>query len=102
MSPTPRRIETIGDELAIVWSDDRESYLKLEPLRKHCPCAACGGEPDLLSPAVRPLVSYGPKSFTLASYRMIGGYALQLVWADGHDTGLYAYPYLRKLGDEQS
>jgi len=97
---SPRDLQLIGDELAIVWSDGKESYLKLEPLRKHCPCAACGGEPDVMGNVIRPLVSYGPKSFTLATWRIIGGYAVQPVWADGHDTGLYAYPYLRRLGDD--
>jgi len=97
-SISPRNIALIGDELAVAWSDGEESYLKLEPLRKHCPCAACGGEPDLMGEVIRPLVSYGPKSFTLSTYRIIGGYALQPVWADGHDTGLYTYSYLRRLG----
>ena len=102
VSLSPRYIAVIGDELAVAWSDGGETYLKLEALRKHCPCAACGGEADLMGNVVRPLVSYGPKSFTLATYRIVGGYALQPVWADGHDTGLYAYPYLRRLelGDE--
>jgi DUF971 family protein len=96
---SPSNVQVIGDELAVAWSDGKETYLKLEALRKHCPCAACGGEPDLLGPAVRPLVSYGSKSFSLRDVRVVGGYALQPVWADGHDTGLYAYPFLRKLGD---
>lgn len=99
---SPANVQIIGDELAISWSDGKETYLKLEPLRKHCPCAACGGEPDLLGNAVRPLVSYGPKSFLLKEARIVGGYALQPAWADGHDTGLYAYPFLRKLGDALS
>ncbi len=99
MAPSPTNLQIIGDELAIAWSDGGESYLKLEPLRKHCPCAACGGEPDLLHPAVRPPASYGAKSFLLKEARIVGGYALQPVWGDGHDTGLYAYPFLRKLGD---
>ncbi len=99
---SPANIQTIGDELAIAWSDGKETYLKLEALRKHCPCAACRGEPDLLGNVVRPLVSYGPKSFGLRAARIVGGYALQPVWGDGHDSGLYAYPFLRKLGDALS
>jgi DUF971 family protein len=99
---SPVRIDLVGDELAIAWSDGKESYLKLEALRKHCPCAACGGEPDVMGNVVRPLVSYGPKSFSLASWRIVGGYSLQPTWADGHDTGLYVYSYLRRIADEPS
>ena len=44
----PINIQQIGDELAVAWSDGAESFLKLEMLRRACPCAACGGEPDVL------------------------------------------------------
>jgi DUF971 family protein len=94
---TPTNIQPIGDELAIVWSDGLESYLPLEALRRACPCAACGGEPDVLGHIVRPEVTYGPQSFVLLGCQVIGGYALQPSWADGHGTGLYTFPYLRRL-----
>ena len=38
----------IGEEIAISWNDGTESYLPLELLRRACPCASCGGEPDVL------------------------------------------------------
>jgi len=96
----PLRIELIGDELALAWNDGRESYLKLEPLRRHCPCAACGGEPDVTGRVVRPTVVYKPESFRLRSWNVVGGYALQPVWADGHASGLFPYSFLRKLSDD--
>jgi len=94
----PQNIQLIGEELAIAWSDGTESYLPLEGLRRACPCAACGGEPDVLGQVVRPAVRYTATSFQLRSWRNIGGYALQPAWADGHDTGLYTFPYLQRLG----
>ena len=45
----------------------------------------------------RPEVTYGPKSFELVSWQMVGGYALQPRWGDGHSSGLYAFPYLKKI-----
>jgi DUF971 family protein len=93
----PTRAEVIGQELAVVWSDGVESYFPLENLRRHCPCAACGGEPDVMGQVQRPHVSYGPRSFELRGFRFVGGYALQPTWADGHDSGLYAFRYLRQL-----
>ena len=95
----PMRVEIIGNELALVWSDGKESYLPLEKLRRNCPCAACGGEPDVMGEIERPHVSYGPHSFELRSFRFVGGYALQPTWNDGHDTGLYSFRYLRALND---
>jgi DUF971 family protein len=91
-------IQQVGDELAIAWSDDTESFLKLGLLRRACPCAACGGEPDVLGNILRPHVTYTDKSFQLIGFDLVGGYALQPRWADGHSTGIYSFTYLRRLG----
>jgi DUF971 family protein len=93
----PTNIQQIGDELAIVWNDGTESFLKLENLRRACPCAACGGEPDVLGNVSRPHVSYTRESFQLAGFDLVGGYALQPRWADRHSTGIYSFTYLRRL-----
>jgi DUF971 family protein len=29
----------------------------------------------------------------------VGNYALKLGWGDTHDSGIYAFRYLRRLGD---
>ncbi|MFC5051642.1 DUF971 domain-containing protein [Rubritalea spongiae] len=92
-------IASIGDELAIAWSDGLENYIKHEELRKACPCANCQGEPDALGRVVKPPVHYNEKSFQLVRFENIGGYAVQFHWADGHGTGIYSYEYLRKLGE---
>jgi DUF971 family protein len=98
----PTNIQQIGNELAIRWSDGIESYIELEQLRRACPCAACGGEPDVLGHKQRPEVSYTPESFLLKSFVPIGGYALQFRWNDSHNTGIYSFEYLRKLSDATS
>ena len=70
--------------LTIAWADGEESYLDFETLRRACPCASCCGEPDATGRVVRPVVTYTDKSFILTSYQTVGGYALQLRFADGH------------------
>ena len=94
----PTNVQQIGNELAIHWNDGTESYFTLENLRRACPCAACGGEPDVLGQLVRPHVSYSDKSFELIGFDVVGGYALQPRWKDGHSTGIYSFTYLRRLG----
>ena len=94
----PTNIQQIGNELAIHWNDGEESYFGLELLRRACPCAACGGEPDVIGNISRPLVSFNEKSFQLTGFDLVGGYALQPRWADGHSTGIYSFTYLRRLG----
>jgi DUF971 family protein len=96
----PTNIQPIGSELAIAWSDGTESYIPLDFLRRGCPCASCGGEPDVMGHVVRPQVSYTPDSFVLKGFAVVGGYAVQPAWADGHGTGLYTFPYLQRLAAE--
>lgn len=93
----PTNIATIGNEIAIAWNDGQESYLGIESLRRACPCASCCGEPDALGNILRPEVHYTPESFILRDWRLIGGYAVQPTWGDGHNTGLYTFKYLRQL-----
>ena len=93
----PTNIQQIGNELAINWNDGTESYFALEFLRRACPCAACGGEPDVLGNIMRPNVSYSENSFALAGFDRVGGYAVQPRWRDGHVTGIYSFQYLRRL-----
>jgi DUF971 family protein len=95
---TPVSLQKIGTELALAWSDGGETYLPLEPLRRACPCAACGGEPDVLGRVIRPDVTYAAGSFELLGWDVVGGYAIQPRWGDGHRTGIYTYAYLRRLG----
>jgi len=99
MSLQPTNIQQIGNELAIHWNDGGESFLDLQFLRRACPCAACGGEPDVLGNILRPNVTYSGNSFDLAGFQIVGGYALQPQWRDGHNTGIYSFQYLRRLAE---
>ena len=94
----PTDIQFIGEELAIKWDDGTESFLRLETLRRACPCAGCKGEVDVLGHLHKnPDVALTPQAFRLVQVVSVGGYALQPVWADGHNTGLYSFEYLRRV-----
>ena len=98
----PTNIQQIGNELAIHWSDGAESFLNLQFLRRACPCAGCGGEPDVLGNFIGSRdrgTSYSENSFDLTGFQIVGGYALQPRWADGHSTGIYSFQYLRRLSE---
>jgi len=87
----------IGNELALAFDDGIEAFLPLPMLRRACPCAVCQGEPDALGRVVKPKVEHGPRAFELTNWQVVGGYALQLRWADGHASGIFSFDYLRKL-----
>jgi DUF971 family protein len=97
----PADIQRIGDELAIKWDDGTESYISLPALRRSCPCAGCKGEVDILGNVYKnPDRSLAPNAFELVRLGRVGGYALQPVWADGHDSGIFSYDYLRRVAQQ--
>jgi len=46
-----------------------------------------------------PEKTLSPLAFQLVRIGMVGGYAVQPFWADGHATGLFSFDYLRRLAD---
>ena len=81
-----------GAALRINWGDGHESIYRPHGLRMSCPCAGCvdefTGRRMLTSAMVRPDVYP-------TAIHYVGRYALQFVWSDGHDTGIYTYELLR-------
>lgn len=89
-------------KLYIKWNDDSESKIDLKYLRYECPCANCKGETVLLK-TYRPAqkVKNKPESFQIKNIEIVGGYAIQITWKDGHNTGIYSWEYLKKLDEDQ-
>lgn len=99
---SPTNVALIGEELAVAWSDGIENYFPFEVLRKNCPCAVCQGEADVMGQVERPERHFSDGSFQIKAVQNVGGYALQILWADSHNTGLYSFLYLRELAAQIS
>lgn len=74
----------------IAWADGHTSRYPYWYLRGYCPCAVCQGHgggwdfvPDV--PCV------------LQDVAEVGNYALNVIWRDGHRTGIYSFEQLRRL-----
>lgn len=95
-APKPTDIHADGkaSELLIRWSDGHESRHPYEFLRNHCPCAGCQGEGGLPGTLALKL-ALRPDQFDLVNLRLVGNYALEPTWRDGHSTGLYSFEKLR-------
>lgn len=87
----------IGSEVAIKWQDGQESYFPMEILRAASPSAENQGEPDLFGNIIGGDSRTEFKGVTVIDWQMVGGYALQFHFSDGHKTGLFSYAYLDRL-----
>ncbi len=98
----PERLEVVGEFLAIRWPDGVEHAIELRQLREKCPCARCSGETDVTGTlrTMGPPPTLGPDSSRPVRWERIGHYAVQPTWADGHDTGIFSFDFLRGLGEE--
>jgi len=93
MPPPPHPIEVHRDAearlLRIEWSDGHRSEYPFAYLRGWCPCAGCQGHGS------EKRFVHGDSELTKIA--LVGRYALNPVWGDGHETGIYSYRYLREL-----
>ena len=85
-------------KLSITWDDGRECLYPLTLLRRKCPCAACTTDYESKGPGYIPL--FTKDASTLKKIDPLGYYALQFTWADGHNTGIYRYEYLREICEQ--
>lgn len=91
----PREIKQQDDStLRIRWADEHVCEYKSADLRRACPCAQCVNEwtgQRVLTPEA---IS---DELTILDLSLVGRYALNFRWSDGHETGIYSFRYLRDL-----
>jgi DUF971 family protein len=99
MPPIPTKIKLAAgnNSLGIIWSDGHESAYPYRYLRGKCPCATCEEEAPVPEQAVGGLPILGQKPLHPERAELVGRYALQIYWSDGHSSGIYSFPYLRSL-----
>ncbi len=94
VKPVPAKISPPSAEFFIEWSDGLKTVFVPRDLRLACPCAACVDEVSGQR-TLRP--EHVSQDVMALSVHPVGRYALQIMWSDGHSTGLYGFEYLRKL-----
>jgi DUF971 family protein len=95
----PREIAQEGGAgLSVTWGDGRVCRYGAAALRRVCPCAQCVNEytgERMLDPAT---IS---DALTVESLDLVGRYALNFRWSDGHQTGIYSFRLLRELCEQE-
>ena len=95
-TPTPVRIvlHTQSRAMEIEFSDGRTFRLSFEFLRVHSPSAEVRGH----GPG-QEVLQVGKRDVDIVSLDTVGHYAVQPVFSDGHDSGIYSWDYLYMLGE---
>lgn len=89
-----KNVNLDGQNVQIEWDDGHLSEWSATSLRISCGCAECVEEwskRQLLDPASVPL------DLKPEDYLMVGRYAVQFLWSDGHFTGIFPFDVLRSL-----
>ena len=95
--PTEIRLKT-ADKLLVVTFDDGQAFsLPAEYLRVESPSAEVQGH----SPGQKQIVA-GRRHVGIMKVEPVGHYAVRLHFDDLHDTGIYSWDYLYRLGSQQS
>jgi DUF971 family protein len=96
---TPRdlKVKLADQKLLIDWSDGHHSAFALAQLRRVCPCATCRTEREKRSANPLKILKADPSGLRVVSAKLVGNYAIQLIWSDGHDTGIFDFRFLRSL-----
>ena len=80
--------------LRVTFDDGAVADIPFETLRVESPSAEVQGH----APDQKRTVT-GKENVGVVEANPVGRYAVRIVFDDGHDTGIYTWEYLRKLGE---
>jgi DUF971 family protein len=82
------------DALMLTYNDGQEYTLPAEYLRVYSPSAEVRGHGE-----GNETLQFGKRLVTINALEKAGNYALQIVFSDGHDSGIYSWDYLQALAE---
>ena len=95
LDPKPTEVRICDDgRIHVEWDDGHVSDYGAKELRVNCGCAQSIEEwtrRKLLDPASV------AADIRAEDHMMVGKYAVQFLWSDGHFTGIYPFDHLRRL-----
>ncbi len=83
-------------QLSLVFEHGLEGELSAELLRVFSPSAEVRGHG-----AGQEVLQVGQRNVTLVDIKPVGHYAVQLVFSDGHNSGIYSWTYLAELIEQR-
>ncbi len=99
-SPQPLRLDLQRDRgLTIHWADGPTSFFPIALLRRLSPSADAKALRQEIAANPLAVLPASKSSTPLAalSAELVGNYALRIRFSDGHQSGIFSWPYLRSL-----
>lgn len=90
LEATEVRLDGERRALEIEWRGGASNLFHADQLRQACRCAECVRA--RIDGAFAPL-----KELAIAKVALVGSYALNLQFSDGHARGIYPWSYLREI-----
>lgn len=97
-TPADMKVKIAEQRLLVDWKDGKHSEFSLAELRRVCPCATCRTERERQNDNPLKILRSDPTGVRVVSARLVGTYAIQFDWSDGHNTGIFDFRFLRSLG----
>jgi DUF971 family protein len=94
--PTSVTVHQQSRALEVGFDDGRAFRIPFELMRVYSPSAEVQGH----GPG-QEVLQTGKRDVAIVSVEPVGHYALQPTFSDGHDTGIFSWEYLYRLGAEQ-
>jgi len=95
--PTALTLHQASRVLEVGFDDGAVFRIPFELMRVYSPSAEVQGH----GPGQETLQT-GKRDVGISKIEMVGHYAVQPTFTDGHNTGIFAWAYLYKLGNEQA
>lgn len=92
--PNLKELSIRLDGIHILWDDGHQSYYEHRYLRSQCGCAHCVSE---MTGQRLVVLADIRKDVEAVEWASIGRYAVQFLWSDFHETGIYPFTTLRDL-----
>lgn len=94
--PTDIKLRKSDRVLEVAFDDGTTFHLPAEYLRVESPSAEVQGHG-----ASQKVTLGGKRDVAIETLEPVGNYAVRLIFSDGHDTGLYTWETLYRLGKDQ-
>lgn len=90
--PVKLHLRRLSEVLEVTWNTGEESRISCAELRKFCTCSSCRSRNVVGSLLIN-------ESTRVESLCLKGSSGVQIVFADGHDKGIFPWNYLMAISE---